>query len=222
MENATIFGVYGTLKNGGSNHELLEHPNVEYMGRDSTRPEYTMIDLGAFPAIVPLGTTHIYLEVYRTDDKWILERINQLEGFKGEDNPSNLYDFVPIKTQEFNGVHVYQMKLNHPWVERRKGVVPNGNWPVPKKEEQARLKFNAPQPMQVKAVAVNPLWGARKDKQKPNINDIIRHNNDVQEIIIADKKRLMADPLWNVLAAHEREQALQAIDNAHKDKFLAI
>lgn len=54
--------VYGTLRRGGSNHELLEH--ARRLGTHVTGPSYRMLDLGPYPGVVPGGETPIHGEVY--------------------------------------------------------------------------------------------------------------------------------------------------------------
>ena len=44
--------VYGTLKQGHSNHVLLEEANAKFIGYDSVTGPFTLFDLGAIPAVI--------------------------------------------------------------------------------------------------------------------------------------------------------------------------
>ncbi len=54
--------VYGTLRKGQCNHRLLK--SARYLGIFITRPRYTMLNLGAYPAVVTGGATAVTGEVY--------------------------------------------------------------------------------------------------------------------------------------------------------------
>lgn len=69
--------VYGTLRRGQPNHQLLE--KSEYIGSLKTPPKYTMLDLGAFPGVIEGGTTAIHGEVFEVDEL-TLRRLDMLEG----------------------------------------------------------------------------------------------------------------------------------------------
>ncbi|WCP66793.1 gamma-glutamylcyclotransferase [Vibrio tubiashii] len=67
--------VYGTLRQGQSNHHLLAHS--EWLGKHATPPIYSLYDLGAYPAVVD-GHSVIYGEVYRVDEQ-TLRQLDRLE-----------------------------------------------------------------------------------------------------------------------------------------------
>ncbi|MFB9137570.1 gamma-glutamylcyclotransferase family protein [Vibrio olivae] len=67
--------VYGTLRQGESNHHLLEHS--ELLGSHQTLPEYALYDLGAYPAVIP-GHQTIRGEVYLIDNQTLSE-LDKLE-----------------------------------------------------------------------------------------------------------------------------------------------
>jgi gamma-glutamylcyclotransferase (GGCT)/AIG2-like uncharacterized protein YtfP len=57
--------VYGTLLEGHPGHGLLE--GAKFEGAASTEAGYELVDLGAYAAIVPGGSTSVSGEVYLTD-----------------------------------------------------------------------------------------------------------------------------------------------------------
>lgn len=69
--------VYGTLLAGESNHRQLEGARLLAVRR--TEPRYTLVDLGAFPALMEGGTTAITGEVYDVDDE-LLRALDRFEG----------------------------------------------------------------------------------------------------------------------------------------------
>lgn len=75
----TLVFVYGTLRRGCGNHDLLTGARFVATGR--TVEQLTMVDLGAFPAVVPFcGSTPIVGEIYEVDAA-TLERLDRLEGY---------------------------------------------------------------------------------------------------------------------------------------------
>jgi len=66
--------VYGTLKVGHSNNDLIEHGN--FIGKDGILG-WEMKDLGPFPAIIK-GNKHIIGEVWEINN---LEMLDMLEGY---------------------------------------------------------------------------------------------------------------------------------------------
>lgn len=67
--------VYGTLRSGECNHHLLE--TSQLLGSHETLPEYTLYDLGAYPAVIE-GHSAIQGEVYLIDDATLAE-VDKLE-----------------------------------------------------------------------------------------------------------------------------------------------
>ena len=68
--------VYGTLMKNRGNNDLLG--DSEYLGKYHTDPRWGLVDLGAFPAMVPSNKS-VKGEVYLVDDD-ILEAVDALEG----------------------------------------------------------------------------------------------------------------------------------------------
>jgi gamma-glutamylcyclotransferase (GGCT)/AIG2-like uncharacterized protein YtfP len=69
--------VYGTLLRGEANHHLLT--GSEWVGPARTKPEYFLVDLGAYPAMVAGGQCAVWGEIYAVD-VLILRRVDRLEG----------------------------------------------------------------------------------------------------------------------------------------------
>jgi gamma-glutamylcyclotransferase (GGCT)/AIG2-like uncharacterized protein YtfP len=69
--------VYGSLKKGFYNHSLLKESTL--VGPAVTAPEFTMYDLGSFPAITHEGTTSIKGEVYDVKERTLAD-LDRLEG----------------------------------------------------------------------------------------------------------------------------------------------
>ena len=121
-ERKLVF-VYGSLLSGGNgskegalgNHRVIE--DAKFLGEHATEPEYTLLNLGAFPGVTENGTTKIRGEVYEITDA-IFARLDRLEGY-----PS-FYGRKKIAT-EFGKAWIYLLPdsgyLNHT-------VVEDGNW----------------------------------------------------------------------------------------------
>lgn len=88
--------VYGTLKKGEHNDNFLK--NSKFLGEFVTSPNFTMYNLGGFPAVVPEGNTSIHCEIYELNplDK---NGVYRLEGYTGIKNDErNFYDCIEIET----------------------------------------------------------------------------------------------------------------------------
>jgi gamma-glutamylaminecyclotransferase len=105
--------VYGSLKKGFYNHGLLSEST--FIDNAMTLPKYTMYDLGGYPAIVEMGDTPIFGEVYEVND---IVRLDRLEGhpkwYRREQIPTHLGD-----------VWVYIMRAPLPVKANR---CPDGIW----------------------------------------------------------------------------------------------
>jgi gamma-glutamylcyclotransferase (GGCT)/AIG2-like uncharacterized protein YtfP len=90
--------VYGTLKKGKDNHELLK--GTIQMGEAQTIEEYAMFDLGQFPIVTEDEVSIIHGELYRIDEK-VLKQTDELEG--------EWYDriMVPIKLKDSGTVEAW-------------------------------------------------------------------------------------------------------------------
>jgi gamma-glutamylaminecyclotransferase len=77
LNGTTRVFVYGTLLSGEPNHRLLA--DAALVGAARTEPEFDLVSLGAFPAMVPGGRTAIAGEVYEVD-RPTLDALDRLEG----------------------------------------------------------------------------------------------------------------------------------------------
>lgn len=109
---ALVF-VYGTLRNGGSNHRLIEHSRC--LGPWRTRPRYTLYDLGDYPGAARHGRTAITGEIYRIDHP-TLKALDRLEDYP------RLYDRVKIASG-YGPAWMYVLK-----VPPRRRRITRGDW----------------------------------------------------------------------------------------------
>lgn len=70
--------VYGTLRAGEANHHWLEGSIC--LGPHTTKPRYTLLDLGDYPAAIESGHAAIHGEVYRVTPE-IMAKLDLLEDF---------------------------------------------------------------------------------------------------------------------------------------------
>lgn len=127
-ENTTDIGkerhlvfVYGTLKEGFSNHGLLR--DSIYHGKHETGAVHKMLSLGGFPGVIwNGGTSPIHGEVYEVTDA-TLARLDSLEGYP------HFYDRRLIVTQ-YGAAYIYVLSddflQKHPIGGRN--YVENGVW----------------------------------------------------------------------------------------------
>ena len=75
-----IVFVYGTLKAGRTNHGALE--GAEYIGRATIEGPYAFVDLGWYPAVIPVNgreNRQVGGELWRVNDD-ILRTLDMIEG----------------------------------------------------------------------------------------------------------------------------------------------
>lgn len=73
--------VYGTLKSGGKVRGLDQFPGASIVGKATTTyPDYDMVDLGSFPAVLLKGKKYIQGEVWEVNDQTMLE-LDMIEGY---------------------------------------------------------------------------------------------------------------------------------------------
>lgn len=108
--------VYGTLRTGERNHDLLA--GAARLGADRTPTRYTLVDLGAYPAAVAGGSTAIVGEVFEVDAA-TLARLDRLEGHP------HLYQRTTVRLTSRRGAVMYVMTAAQAagWP-----ALPSGDW----------------------------------------------------------------------------------------------
>jgi gamma-glutamylaminecyclotransferase len=76
-EAVHVLFVYGTLLSGEANHPVLS--GAEFRGPASTLPEFELVDLGAYPALVRGGRDAVSGELYRVSPE-LLRIVDSFEG----------------------------------------------------------------------------------------------------------------------------------------------
>ncbi|WP_158279270.1 gamma-glutamylcyclotransferase family protein [Azospirillum humicireducens] len=69
--------VYGSLRRGFHNHSYLQ--GTRFFGEGRTRPEFDLVDLGDFPAMVRPGRFHVQGEIYQVNRR-TLDEVDLVEG----------------------------------------------------------------------------------------------------------------------------------------------
>jgi gamma-glutamylaminecyclotransferase len=93
--------VYGTLRQGEVNHDLLA--TARFVAEARTEPCFELFDLGPFPAMSANGQTAVLGEVYAVDDA-TLARLDHLEGHP------RLYQRTRIRLDDGQEVQTYLME----------------------------------------------------------------------------------------------------------------
>lgn len=120
----TVF-VYGTLKQGFGNHRLLR--NSKFLGKAETQPIFTMISLGAFPAVLVDGDVAIKGEVYEVDEN-TMQQLDWLEGHP------NFYRRIQVSTT-LGPAWMYTIPSDR---SREHSRIPSGFWDGYKGEYHVR------------------------------------------------------------------------------------
>ena len=109
--------VYGSLKRGFGNHYLLANRGL-FLGAWLSGPDYSMYNLGAFPAVIK-GDTSIVCEVYQVDEP-TLEHLDRLEGHP------EFYKRELVPTELWGDVWLYVFTEQEDIIKR--AVISNGFW----------------------------------------------------------------------------------------------
>jgi gamma-glutamylaminecyclotransferase len=109
--------VYGSLLSGEDQHRRLAGSTLLRSCRTAAR--YTLVDLGAYPALLRRGTTSVHGEVYEVD----AATLGLLDAFEG--HPA-LFRRIPIRMSD--GVAVAGYALWQTRLARGRPVVAGGDW----------------------------------------------------------------------------------------------
>lgn len=123
MMNNKVF-VYGTLRQGNGNHQLLETANLVGTGK-TCGEHYTMISLGGFPAVYLTGDVPIIGELYDQVDERTMNRLDMLEGY-----PSfyNRTEVEVIIDGEPDTAWMYYFEGDARHARYGDSVIATGNW----------------------------------------------------------------------------------------------
>lgn len=112
--------VYGTLKNGESNHHILGKDRI--LKGYSRAFGFVLVDLGAFPGAVrvPNGGWHVYGEVYDISDPHFSE-VESLEGYPG------FYGREAIDLEYFGKSWIYTLPREK-YLTNGCRFIPSGRW----------------------------------------------------------------------------------------------
>lgn len=69
--------VYGSLLSDQDNHSVIK--SARFVGPARTLPQYTLVNLGPYPAITPRGTTAVVGELYEVEPD-LLATLDEFEG----------------------------------------------------------------------------------------------------------------------------------------------
>ncbi len=108
--------VYGTLLRGESNHGILGRSKL--LGEVRTPPEYELLDLGYFPAMVAGGQTAVAGEIYAVGEA-TLQRLDRLEGHP------HFYTRTIIQLEDGTQVQTYLLPSDQAHGKPR---IASGNW----------------------------------------------------------------------------------------------
>ena len=82
-KDSTLLFCYGTLKSGFHNHHHLAEST--FMGSFKTAAEFTMVDLGDYPAVIQHGSCAIHGEIYKICSNTLIN-LDKLEGYPQDFN----------------------------------------------------------------------------------------------------------------------------------------
>ena len=122
---ARVF-VYGTLRAGEPNHDLLQHQAL--VARARTEAAFELVSLGSFPAMVTGGTTAVVGEVYEVDPL-TLAALDELEGHP------RFYRRTPVRLEGGDEVLAY---LLSPERARGRPRIPSGDWADVDRDDPSR------------------------------------------------------------------------------------
>jgi len=110
--------VYGSLKRGYWNHSLISgYMCTEAKTRDS---RFTMVNLGAYPAVLNEGNNYIYGELYRNVSEDVMRNLDDLEGYPF------FYNRMKVKLDSNDVAWMYFLEDREQYLEYE--VLVSGEW----------------------------------------------------------------------------------------------
>jgi gamma-glutamylcyclotransferase (GGCT)/AIG2-like uncharacterized protein YtfP len=103
--------VYGTLKRSQGNYRHFLSDQI-FVGSAITVPRYSMI-AGGYPVLLDVdgNRSDVVGEVFDVDDM-ALQRLDGLEGYRGEGQMSNMYDRKVIAVKVWTGSELLETEAN--------------------------------------------------------------------------------------------------------------
>ena len=118
-----LIAVYGTLSRGEPNHRMMRGARLVRSARTEAR--FTLVDLGAFPALREGGVTAVAVEVYEVTRDHLLA----LDHFEGV---PRLYERLAVQLDDGAAVEAYvQRGRSH----GTRDVIASGDWRAHRKEQ---------------------------------------------------------------------------------------
>jgi gamma-glutamylaminecyclotransferase len=108
--------VYGSLMSGQGNHRLLA--SARFVRAAHTEAAFTLVSLGAFPAMIAGGATSVRGELYEVDDA-TLAALDQLEGHP------RFYRRELVSLRDDDRAFAYVLASGS---DRRHDVIDSGDW----------------------------------------------------------------------------------------------
>jgi gamma-glutamylaminecyclotransferase len=122
--------VYGSLLSGEDNHHHLTRSHR--LGTCRTEPSYTLVDLGAYPALLEGGTTSVRGELYEVDQSTLMS----LDAFEGH---PDMYRRGLIRMT--NGRSAIGYLLRQTELATGCSTIASGDWKAGRsRKDQSRLK----------------------------------------------------------------------------------
>ncbi len=110
--------VYGTLRRGGLLHPALD--GATFLNEAKTQPEFTLINLGDFPAMLAGGDTSIVGELYLINQ----ETLNLLDKIEG--HPINYKrQLIEFEDKSFAMAYIFNIVLPKNYFPK---IIKSGDW----------------------------------------------------------------------------------------------
>lgn len=101
--DSLLLFVYGTLKRGEKNHNVME--DAIYLGDIQTSPDYLLVDLGPYPGMIekPLAGSMVQGELFEIPSS-LLNKLDKIEG------SPYLFNLEPISLADGSKAFAYLFK----------------------------------------------------------------------------------------------------------------